>query len=389
MRPSTPVTILIAGLLLFAGLLLSAGCDPNQSETAPGDIQVPDHVIYSSEYLNHRFFRLDLPLQEIPNGRVQGDEILIESIRFFQLLPGEPVAGDIADVATYADSVGFQEWENTDFYNPHLFGHRWREIGIDAWDPLLDPDGHLIAVDLRTQMADEDVLAVIYDIKMADGSIVQVGDIPGLDEPEQEVNGGDGLYYRMKLLKASVSDQEVFTFQYVLRNIYSLGAANIDIDTFGLRIERNVPAGADQPHLDENGLAYILIFGLDRDDPQGSGNPDGLVDFWDPFIFDLQKGLLKFPLDFPMPFAPGGNPIDRWEEADAIAEATYAANADTSAFVWDLSFLRYNQTWQLYDPHIFPPEYSQFSRFRIIASYPTDPSSIKLGISNIVGVSRR
>ncbi len=379
----------LAVSILITGLILVSGCDPNQSDETD-DIQVSDHVIYSSDYLNHRFFRLDLPLQESPNGRIEGDEILVETIRFFQLKPGdEPTSGDLVNVAVYVDSLGFQTWDDIDFHEPHMFGLLWREIESSAWDILLDGGGNLIAVDFRSPMADEDVLAVIYDIKLANGSIMHVGDMPGLDEPEQIVNGGDGVYYRMKLLKATVSDQEVFTFQYVLRNIYSLGVANIDYETFDLRIERNVPDSDDQSHMDENGRAYIRIFGLDRDDPQRSGNPDGLVDSWDPFIFDLQRGLLKFPLDFPMPFAPGGNPIGRWDEADAIAEATYAAYADTSAFVWDLSFLQYNQTWQLYDPLIFPSEYSKFTRFRIIATYPSDTTSFELGISNIVGVPDR
>jgi hypothetical protein len=90
-----------------------------------------------------------------------------------------------------------------------------------------------------------------------------------------------------------------------------------------------------------------------------------------------------------MPFAPGGNPTGRWDEADATAEASFAAYADTSAFVWDLSFLQYNQTWQLYDPTVYPPDYSQFARFRIIARYPVDTTSSKRGISNIVGVRGR
>ena len=347
--------------------------------------QVSDNVIFSSNYLNHRFFRLDMPELELPNGRFQGDEILLESIKIFQLLPGgEPTSGDITDVAVYVDSLGLHTWENIDFTEPHLFGRRWREI--TAWDPLRDADGNLIAVDLRTRMNDQDALAVIYEVKLANDSTVQVGDIPGVDAPQQEVTGGEGKYYRMKLLKAPVSDQETFTFGYVLRNIYSLGGANIDESTFDLRIERN--DNTVQPQQDENKLDYLLIFGLDRDDPQRSGNPDGLVDSWDPFIFDLQKGLLKFPLDFLMPFAPGGNPLHRYEEADAIAEATYAANADTSAFVWNPSFLRTNQTWQIYDPSIFPSQYPEFAKFRIIATHSSTDKSFNPGISGVVGVSR-
>ena len=331
--------------------------------------QVSDNIINSSQYLNHRFFRLDLPMDEAPGGRFQGDEILLESIKIFQWLPsGTPTTNDITNVAVYVDSLGFRNWGNIDFNAPHLFGRRWREIPSTSWGPLRDADGNLIAVDLRTQMADNDALAVIYEVKLIDGSIVQVGDFPGRNDPQQEVAGGEGVYYRMKLLKAPVADKEPHTFKYVLRNIYPLGGANIDAESFDLRIERNVP-GASQPQQDETGLDYIRIFGLDRDDPQRSGNPDGLVDSWDTFIIDLTNGLLKFPLDFPMPFAPGGQIVLEGDDADQTAEAVYAANADTSSFVWKESFLRGNQTWQLYSPDVFPSEYSQHTSFRIIATY--------------------
>jgi len=343
--------------------------------------QVSDNVINSSDYLNHRFFHLDLPFQEFPGGRVQGDQILLESIKIFQLLPGgEPTSQDITNVAVYVDSLGFRNWGGIDFEKPHLFGRRWREI--TSWDALRDADGNLISVDLRTQMTDQDALAVIYEIKLADDTIVRVGDIPGQDEPEQVVDGGEGVYYRMKLLKAPVSDQETHTFQYVLRNIYSLGGANIDERTFDLRIERNEP-GTNQPQQDAAGLDYIRIFGLDRDNPQRTGAPDGLVDTWDPFLIDLRKGLLKFPLDFPMPFAPGGFPLGREEEADAIAQQAYADYADTSAFIWDPSFLKDNQTWQLYHPSVYPSQYNQFTSFRIIASHASAASNFNLGVSNI------
>ncbi len=350
--------------------------------------QVSDNIINSSDYLNHRFFKLDLPGQEFPNGRVQGDEILLETIRIFKLLPGGAAAldQDVTNVAVYVDSLGFKTWQDIDFENPILFGRTWRQI--TAWDPLRDADGNLIAVDLRSRMSDEDALGVVYTVKQADGTEVKVGDIPDINEPPpaQAITGDDGLYYRMKLLKAPVAKQESFSFQYVLRNIYSLGGANIDDRTFDLRIERNQPA-TNQPQQDESGMDYIRIFGLDRDDPQRSGKPDGLVDSWDPFLIDLQKGLLKFPLDFPMPFAPGGNPTGREEEADSIARAAYTANADTSAdnstFVWDPSFLKDEQTWELYDPSIYPSQFSDYTSFKIIATHASAASSFNLGVSNI------
>ena len=357
--------------LLCAGLLLVSGCGSDDPVVTPENPEtpLPEFVIASSDYLNHRFFKLDLPMVEYPGGRNPGDRILLETIKIFQLMPaGLPDSRDITNVAVYVDSLGFRHWDSINFTEPHMFGRRWQEIFSSSWDVMLDHDGNLIALDLRAKMSDQDVLAVIYEVRLADGGIVRVGDFPGFDDPEQEVDGGEGLYYRMKLLKAPVSDQEPHSFLYVLRNIYALGAANIEYTTFALRIESKA-AGHVEPHRDETGLDYIRIFGLDRDDLQGTGYPDGLVDWWDPLIFDLQRGLLKFPLDFPMPFAPGGQIKWEGDPADQAAEAIYAAYADTTAFVWDPSFLRYNQAWQLYDPSVFPVEYPQHAAFRIVATY--------------------
>lgn len=270
------------------------------------------------------------------------------------------------NVATYVDSQGFLEWDSLDFANPYQFGRVWHEI--NDWVPVRDAVGQLVAVDLGIQMAFEDILAVVYEVQLSDETIIRVGDIPGIDDPQQEVIGGEGLYYRMKLLKAPVWDREPHTFGYVLRNIYSLGSKNIDQTSFALRIERNQP-GINQPWQDENGLDYLRIFGLDRDNPQRTGFPDGLVDFWDPYLFNLEKGLLIFPQDFPRPFAPGGNPTGRPDEADMMAEAAFAAIADTSAFVWDGSFLQNNQTWQIYDLEVFPWDYPQYEAFKIIAAF--------------------
>jgi hypothetical protein len=356
---------LLSIALLVAGLFVVAGCENDDPVATPED-PLPEFVTYSSDYLNHRFFQLDLPLIE-PGGRDIGDHILLETIKIFKLIQAaQPSPGDLLNVATYVDSLGFLNWGGLDFENPYLFGRVWREINV--WVPVRDADGQLVAVDLGPQMAFEDILAVIYEVRQADGAIVKVGDNPGLDVPQQTVIGGEGLYYRMKLLKAAVWDREPHTFGYVLRNIYSLGSGNIDPAGFALRIERNEP-GINQPWRDENWVDYLRIFGLDRDNPLRTGFPDNQVDFWDPFLINLEKGLLTFPRDFPRPFAPGGNPTGRYEEADMMAAAVYSAYADTAAFVWDPSFLRDNQTWQIYDPEVYPWDYPQYEAFKIITTY--------------------
>lgn len=354
-----------AAVVLCACIGFMAGCDSDDPPAAPAP-PLSDYVIQSSDYENHRFFRLDLPGDE-QDGREQGDVFVLESIRIFKLMErGIPQVGDIPMVAAYVDSLGFRSWEDIDFSVPCVVGTWWREV---SWYPLLDPNGSLIGVDLNTRFSDQDALAVIYEVMDVDGNILNLGDSPGTDRPEQIIPGEDGLYYRMKLLKAPVNFKELHSFGYVLRNIYSLGAINLDPNSFELRIESDQP-GVNQPWQDETGLDYIRIFGLDRGNPFNSGFPDGQADTWDPNIFDLKRGLLRFPLDFSQPFAPAGKIVSTGDEADQNAEAIYAAHADTSSFVWNPSFLRENQAWQFYDPSAFPADYPSFSAFRIIATYP-------------------
>lgn len=357
-------------LLAFCLLLtVPIGCESDDPEVPPipDPEPLPEFTIASSDYLNHRFFKLDLPEIEAPDGRRMRDRIIPESIRIFRMVPqGIPEPGDLINVAAYVDSAGFRKWGEIDFTEPEIFGHVWRRIYVDGL--LRDNNGEFIAVDLGDGVSGDDILAVIYDISLADGNYVRVGDRPGFVTPQQEVVGGDGLYYRMKLLKDFAQSPDAHVFKYMLRNIYSLGTREIDQTLFALRIERNSPSA--RPDLDENGIPYIRIFGLDRGDIYGGDRPDGLADIWNPVLIDLHRGLVRFPLDAPMPFAPGGDPAGRLEEADSIAEALYSANADTAAFVWSDTYLQRNQSWQIYDPGTLPSEYPGYSYFKIIATYP-------------------
>jgi hypothetical protein len=355
---------ILAGVMSLC-LVLCAGCGSDEDPTDP----VPgnrEFVIASSDYLNHRFFHLDLPESE-PDGRQPGDRIVPESLRVFTRLDiGAPQVGDLPNVAAYVDSAGCSNWDAIDFSDPCLYGMWWREV---SWYPLAEDTGEMYGVDLNREFACGDALAVIYEVRHQDGTLTQVGDRPEMGGPEQEIPGEDGRYYRMKLLKAPVDYKERHSFAYVLRNIYSLGAVAIDPASFDLRIE-NMLSSFPYPHMDEYGVDYIRIFGLDRDGDSNSGHPDGRVDVDDPRLFDLRRGLLSFSREFPHPFAPGGQIFSDGDDADRAAQATYAAFADTSVFEWVPSYLRDHQTWQFYDPEIFPAEYRDHAAFRIIATYP-------------------
>ncbi len=337
--------------------------------------QVTDHSVFSSNYINNRFFRLDLPGTAEPNGRRTGERIDLTSIKIFKFLgTGELRGDDISNVAVYIDSTGFRAWNDVDmdFQSPRDFGFRWHQItDFDFLTSLVGNQEVLEAIDMRSSLLSEDILAVVYDVVDANGTLIQhVGDDPSRVAATQILPTQSDPYYKMKMLKAPANRNHQHIFNYVLRNIYSLGGSNIDLATFNMRIEVN-----DQgvhSDFDENNIPYIRIFGLDSEDPGRNPGADGLVDFHDPLIFDMARGLLKFPLDFPEPFN--------------ATEAQYTANVgnDEDGFSFETSvFLANNLSPEIYDPDVLPTEYNNFERFKIIATHASASSTFNLNASQI------
>ncbi len=352
--------------------------------------EVGEHIIPAYQYIANRFFRLDLPpgggtrLVDIPGRPING-QIDQQSIQIYRSVPNrsQPTGSDISFVAAFVDTAG--TWERGgprfDAQGSYSAADVWAPI--EDWSALLDQDGNVVAVDLGRSYDWEDELAVVYDVvdptqTDAEGNpqlLYSVGDRPGRDE-DQRILIQEQAYYRMKLLKPRWSQGDAHTWEYALRNIYSLGGSNIDYESFDLRIEYTDPRFADQPALVPNGdtftdVPWIRVFGLDRDNQQRTGTPDDQVDKDDEFLFDLQRGLLKFPVDFDRPFA-----ADREQ---------YLANADTLASFWDATPLAQEGvlTPEIYEFGTSPQNYSQYSRFRIVAQHASASSSFNLGTMNI------
>ena len=344
-----------------------------------------EHLILASDYLDNRFFRLDLPrLQNDAHvrygypwpdtpGRFAGESIDVSSIRVYRYLGNTTPSGDdVQYVAAAIDSSG--RWDPAYVAaidaDEWVLGWVWRPIDIGEQNLLRDVDGNLIALDLRQQMLDTDILAVTYTVRNADGSVAfQVGEDPNLGG-QAGLPVDEQVYYRMKLLKPEQRDY--FTFQYVLRNIYPLGGTNIDAESFDLRIETTNIA-VDQPDQHgTKGLRYLRLFGLDSENPQGQAVPDGLVDKHIATIFDLQNGLLRFPLDFPFPF-----------QADE-ADYEFYANPGADQWEWDGTELAESVPGvQFYDWQTRPADYSRSAKFRLVAVHAAASSVINLGASNI------
>lgn len=126
-RSRTRAALLPAALASLFALFLVNGCtddDPVAPEP-PGPVLV-EKTVYSSDYLNNRFFRLDLPDEEENGRRIQeGERIDINSIKVFEFKgTGTPLPNEITNVAVYIDSAGFRDWDSIDFANPYTAGRQ-------------------------------------------------------------------------------------------------------------------------------------------------------------------------------------------------------------------------------------------------------------------------
>lgn len=371
------------------------------------------HEVAANRYLNNRFFRLDLPRSQSDQGwfatpdspgravefGAQGDQvgetIDLGSIQVFRFMgairPGE---GDIQNVVAIPDSTG--RWDaagpgdvtadqdgdgDLDYIDwalarrPTGFeeGEWWRPVEFDL---LTDVFNNVIALDLRREYDWRDLLAVVYTVSDAQGNeAYRVGDVPGRDEAQRVELDGDGiLYYKMKLLKPTNPGDNPHVWQYVLRNIYPLGGANIDQSTFEFTLDVNTLADnanlvTGQTTPENVGIEWFQVFGLDTEDRQGQAGSDGIADFHDAALFDFSRGILKFPLNMPEPF----NMTPQRYEALAPQGFDYAASGLANYLMPGL-----------YAPTNSESQLSQYNdKMRFTVTHAAASSSFNLGASNI------
>ncbi|MBK7702484.1 MAG: hypothetical protein IPI34_06080 [bacterium] len=348
------MSCVIAGAIL---VVLGCGDEP-PSRPRPPEIPETEFITTSDNYLNNRFFKLDLagpnslPVHDVPGRDASRQRIDRGSIRVYRLVTGgEQKPDDVANIAAYLDTTGVfwvgPDCPPNDFRSPVVYGARWREL---AWQPLVNADDEIQGLDVGSELGAGDALAVVYDFYPGDGDFsCRIGDRPPYDPPLGELPGVEAAYYRMKLLKAPEGAVD-YSFHYVIRNFYELGHPDIDANSFRFVIEENSPL---HPSADANGLPYLRIFGLDQIDLDGIPGHDGLVDIEDYWMIDLNRGLVHFPLDWPF----------------AASRSQYEAFADSSGFTWDGTYLQGHQAHELYDPQVPSATYPEYGHFRLRATY--------------------
>lgn len=167
---------------------------------------------------------------------------------------------------------------------------------------LLQPNEYTINqrlgfISLNQSLNNDEVLAVAYQYTYQ-GVTYQVGDFStdGIAPPNALM---------LRLLKATITDPRIPLWDLMMKNVYSLGAFQVNRDEFRLDLVYNNPVtGVDinyVPRAPVDQQPLLQTLGLDRLDPNNAPNPDGMFDFIDQAAtiggtINAQNGRVYFPV---------------------------------------------------------------------------------------------
>lgn len=147
---------------------------------------------------------------------------------------------------------------------------------------------------LSRQLQNDEVLAVSYEYNYQ-GRRYKVGE---MTEDYQGRSEDDIIF--LKMLRPNKINTQVPTWDLMMKNIYNLNAANIERQSFQLRvIYRDDNTGIDNPSLHEGqntkDIPLIEIMGLDRLNQNGDPQKDGNFDYVEGVTINPDRGYMIFP----------------------------------------------------------------------------------------------
>lgn len=166
-------------------------------------------------------------------------------------------------------------------------------------------------ISLNTSLASDEVLAVAYQYTYM-GQTYQVGEFAN-DVPSTE----QSIY--VKMLKSTTINTKVPMWDLMMKNIYSLGAYQVQSSNFKLNIKYlNDTTGIELPYINEgniSGTPLLRVMNLDRLDANNNFNPDGRFDFIEGYTITTSGGKVIFPV-----VEPFGSHLRKMIGNDAIAD---------------------------------------------------------------------
>ena len=222
-------------------------------------------------------------------------------------------------------------------------------------------------ISLNRTLAPDEVLAVAFEYTDLQGNVRRVGEFSENVGLSGTSNNNTDQILILKLLKPRAPRTDLPTWDLMMKNIYSLGAFQIDQQDFRLDVfyndaggglKRYLPVSEDEDLVFEKPLLQVLA--LDRFNASMIARPDGVFDFLPRYTIYPSSGRLIFPVLEPF----GDNLEQKLQDAD---------NEDL--YVFD----------ELYDLTKTQAElYPEFNRYSITGSYRSEVrDEISLGAFNI------
>ena len=209
---------------------------------------------------------------------------------------------------------------------------------------------------LKSALSSDEILAVAYEYTY-DGRTYQVGEFSG------DITSTDQSLY-VKMLKSTTSSPAFPMWDLAMKNVYALGAYQIQKNNFKLNIKylsdttgnelTYIPAGRI------NGTPLLQVMNLDRLDANQETNIDGKFDYLEGYTIQASTGKVIFPV-----VEPFGEHLRTQFQDDAIAQ-------------------KYIYT-ELYDSTLtVAQQFSDKNKFILAGEYQSSSGSvIKLNATNV------
>tara|TARA_S200000501_G_scaffold378534_1_gene441689 strand:- start:464 stop:6634 length:6171 start_codon:yes stop_codon:yes gene_type:complete len=196
-----------------------------------------------------------------------------------------------------------------------------------------------------------EIIAAHYSLidRVTGETIIQIGE--GINESNSTL--------RLKMIKAQSSHPNHPVWDLMFKNVYSMGATNIDVESLEVQILDNFSTPLSDRA--EDGNTFLNLFGLDNFNQSGSPSPDEVIDFNNPNLVNLVAGEIHLPSLLPF-----------------VSEQTISGGNNNT----ELS--SYLQTGKMYTSSN-RTEYTGDARFTINANYTNPTSTINLGFTLVEG----
>ncbi|MEM1119145.1 MAG: cell surface protein SprA [Bacteroidota bacterium] len=274
-------------------------------------------------------------------------------------------AHDITKVVSLLESEPFDFQQITDY-------EKVRARMLTPSEFTYNPDLGFVSINVNVQP--NQVLGVAYEYTY-NGRVYRVGefanDVADKNSDGDECTQDDPNVLFVKMLKNSANRVDLPMWDLMMKNVYNVGAYQVDEQEFRLEVLYQDPGGGDKrfiPHPSLNQFPLIRLLNLDNLNILRDPQPDGVFDYVPGLTINPQNGRVMFPV-----LEPFGESL-----ADEIRErASNSAEADR--LIEQFTFP------QLYDSTLFrAKEYPELNRFVIAGEFKSSVSSeISLGSFNI------